>query len=193
VALLVGVVLLVPIGRYEAYPSRALAQTLLVHSCRVLPSTAVGTVVGAHVHDRESTLARPHVAVEEIMPSISRNACVYHWPAECGTDATLSRLELTVIAMPNADQALARYRYAREILHQGSYSANHFADFRLARRQAYRLVIERTVIIRVLDGRFIVDLQPRLCDGVPGARAQEATAGLVRALRLPVATKAYPR
>jgi hypothetical protein len=91
-----------------------------------------------------------------------------------------------VTTLPNALQALYRYSYSEGILHQDSVAANDFNELRLAGRRAYELTIGNEVLVRVLDGHYVVDMQYHLCGSPAGNVSQATVRPVADSLRLPI-------
>lgn len=186
VAAFAAVALVLPLGRYAPYGSHALRETSFARACSALPSGAVSRTLGAPVRASEAALLKVRVEVENLFPAISRTACEYAWKPVCRRSAALHSMIFIVAALPTSSQALYRYSYAYELLHQDSLAANGFNDLVLAGHRAYELTIGSEVLVRVLDGRYVIDMQYHLC-GTPAANAaQAAVRPIADALRLPV-------
>jgi hypothetical protein len=186
------VALLAPLGRYDPYPRTRLAMTEIADSCRALPGDAVSAIVGHPVATSAHVRPKPRAEIENLFPSISRSECAYRWPVRCARATTLRALTLTVIALPDRLQALTRFGYGRTFLRQDSRSENGFGDFSAKGRRAYEVTIGREVLERVLDRRYVLDMQAHLCGAVPAARAEAAVRPLVARLRLPVSVRRGP-
>jgi hypothetical protein len=175
--------LLLPIGRYEPYPYRPLAEREVADACGALPGSAVGSVVGAQVAAIERRLPKTRTEVENLFPSISHSGCSYRWPVRCPRPNAVRELSLEVIDMPDPDPALVRYNGVRNDLE----ATRPVRSFRLHGRSAYDAVLDDEVLIRVLDRRFIVDAHVHYCGHVSTGAAQAAAAPLATRMMLPIA------
>jgi hypothetical protein len=183
---LVAVALVIPLGRYEPYPARVLPSTMFAQACLALPGNAVAETIRTPVRASVAVLGKPHAAAENLFPSVSRTACHYRWKVTCTRPDGVRAAIAIIAALPNHSQALARYTYTKMLLGQDSYAENDFHDLVLSHRSAYELTIQGEVLTRILDGRFVVDLQFHLCTAVGGQRAQQAVRQIVDRLKLPV-------
>lgn len=192
-AAVAALVLAIPLGHYAPYRARALRETTFARVCPALPGNALEHALGIGVHTSEIALIKPRAEIENLFPSVSRTACEYAWKAVCARPSALRSLVVIVATMPEPSQALSRYTYAYEMLHQDSLAGNDFNDFQLADHQAYELTIENEVLVRLLDSDYVVDMQYHLCGSIGGPPAQALVHPLVTRLHLPIlATSTAP-
>lgn len=188
-----AVALAVPLGHYAPYSSHALRETSFARACHALPVEALARVVGARVRAPEVALRRVRAEVENLFPAVSRTACEYEWKPACTHAARLRGLSVIVAALPNASQALYRYSYTEEMLHQDSYTINAFNTFQFAGHRAYELTIGNEVLVRVLDRDYVIDMKFHLCSAIAANAAQATARPIAHSLRLPIlAGKAAP-
>ncbi len=189
-----AIALVIPLGRYTPYGSHALRETSFARACRALPGNALARSLGTPVRAYEAALLKVRAEVENLFPAISRTACEYAWRSVCRRATKLHSLIVIVDTLPNASQALYRYSYTHEMLDQDSLAANSFNNLHLAGRHAYEVTIGNEVLVRVLDGRYLIDMQFHLCGTrSAGDAAQSAIRPIADSLRLPVlATNVAP-
>jgi hypothetical protein len=188
-----AIVLAIPLGRYAPYASHALPETSFARACHALPGGALARALGTPVSASEVALLKVRAEVENLFPAVSRTACEYAWTPACRRAARPRSLIVIVATLPNASQALYRYSYTHEILHQDSLAANDFNDLHLAGYRGYELMIGTEVLVRVLDGRYVIDMQYHLCGMLAGYAAQAAVQPIAGDLRLPIlATNVAP-
>lgn len=185
--------LLAPFGRYSPYPHTTLRASQVVQTCRALPGERIGKAVGRPVATSMRLAAKPNAEIENLFPSISINECDYRWHVTCSHATSLRSLTLTVVDLPDSTQALSRYTYARLLLQSDSTGSNDFRDFFLEGRRAYEIALQNEVLVRVLDGHFIIDMQYHLCTTASASEQEAAVHLLVEQLRLPISALAVPR
>jgi hypothetical protein len=185
-AAITAIALAMPLGLYKPYPSHALRETSFALACHALPGGTLASALGTPVRASEVALLKVHAEVENLFPAVSRTACEYAWRPACRRAVTLGSLIVIVTTLPNASQALYRYSYNRELLHQDSLVTNDFNDFNFAGRRAYELTIGNEVLVRVLDGSYVIDMQYHLCGLLAGDAAQAVVRPIAKSLRLPI-------
>ena len=178
--------LALPLGHFTPYRSRALGETTFARVCSALPGGVLEHALAVRVRTSEVAGLKPRAEVENLFPSVSRTACEYNWKPACTRRSALRSLIVIVATMPEPSQALGRYSYARELLHQDSLNGNDFNDSLLAGRRAYELTIEDEVLVRVLDGNQVIDMHYHLCAPIGGPPAQAVVNPIVAHLRLPI-------
>ena len=180
------VIVMIPAGKNDAYPLKPLKETVFAEACRALPAAALQSRTGRQTSGTEVTEAKVRAEVENLFPSIARTACEYSWQTTCRDPMALQRAVLEVVAMPDATQALNRYTYNRELLHQDSLKTNAFRSLLVDRHIAYEFVIEDEILVRMLDRHDVLDLHAHLCSRHPDGRlAERVIEPLLRPLQFP--------
>jgi hypothetical protein len=189
-ALAVG--MLAPLGRYNPYPHTAFRADQVVRACGALPSGAISTAVRRPVTTSWHLVQKPKVKTEYLFPSVSISECDYKWRVTCTQPTTLQNMALVVNDQPDGKHALGRYTYVRLLLEAETTRSNDLRHFMMGGRAAYELAIGNEVLVRVLDGHFIVDMHFNFC-GTANASEQESVAGpLAGQLRFPISALAAP-
>jgi hypothetical protein len=188
VSAVAALVLAVPVGRYAPFHTVALKETTFARPCVALPSRSLERTIGTAVTASEVALVKPQAEVENLFPSVSRTACEYHLGKVCTGESVLRQADVIVATLPNRSQALYRYSFNRDLLHQDSYRQNRFREFHIGGDRAYAITIDDEVLVRVLDGKSVVDMQFHLCEPRGGSESQGIIWPIVTALRLPITT-----
>lgn len=181
-----AVILAIPVGRYAPFHTVALKETTFARPCVALPGRSLERTVGRPVTMSEVVLIKPHAEVENLFPAVSRTACEYHLKRVCSSGSEVRESNVIIATLPNRSQALYRYSFSHELLHQDSVRQNDFHDFHVGNDRAYAVTIEDEVLVRVLDGKSVVDMHFHLCEPLGGSESQAAVWPIVSGLQLPI-------
>jgi hypothetical protein len=184
--LLGGLVLvLIPTGHHDAYPQEALADTEHIQACQVLTTAAITRVTDQRVSAQFVLLPWSSTVVENLFPSISRAECEYRLSKPC-SGTPLRSVNLFIVDEPTHSQALYRYTYNAMLLGQDSTVTNDYVTTPVDGYTSYRLAIGNEVLVRILDNRFILDLQGHFCSALPASREEAFVSAFLAAIEFPV-------